>query len=149
MASAAADSQKLQEKLNKAIESHDSEVTSLTNKLEMTEEAREELNKKLTNLKKEYENYKVKVQHAFKKQKQQNDLSLSPSKEDSSKSESDIRMLTEQNESLKRNLREEKDKFEQLEKENENLQDQFAKSLERNTKLLNELKEKENDWKLK
>lgn len=145
LANAAADSQKLQEKLNKAIESHDREVTSLSNKLEMTEEAREELNMKLTNLKKEHDNYKVKVQHAFKKQKAD---SLSPSKEDTSKREYDLRMLAEQNESLKRNVQEDREKLEHLEKENESLQDQFAKSLERNTKLLNELKQKENDWKL-
>jgi chromosome segregation ATPase len=62
---------------------------------------------------------------------------------------SEIEDLREIISNLNKNLIENKDKIKQLDKENEYLQDEYSKALDRNNKLLGELKEKETEYKTK
>ena len=62
---------------------------------------------------------------------------------------SEIEDLKEIINNLNKNLIENKDKIKQLDKENEYLQDEYSKALDRNNKLLGELKEKETEYKTK
>ena len=62
---------------------------------------------------------------------------------------SEIEDLKELINNLNKNLNESKDKIKLLDKENEYMQDEYSKALDRNNKLLGELKEKENEYKNK
>lgn len=62
---------------------------------------------------------------------------------------SEIEDLKEIINNLNKNLIENKDKIKQLDKENEYFQDEYSKALDRNSKLLGELKEKETEYKTK
>lgn len=149
LADAAVNTQKIQDKFNKNKESYRLEVDELEEKYKSAEDARVDLNKQLIKVKKEYENYKVKVQHAFKKQKEQNESDLLVSSNADNKNDNEIQSLTEKNEQLIKKMAENNEKLELFERENEALQEEFTKSLQRNTSLLNELKEKEKEWRLK
>ena len=104
----------------------------------------------MASLKTEYENYKLKVQHAFKKQKEQNESNATSSQaNDAQKYLTEIEHLKEMVIQLNKSLDEQTERAKSLDNENELMQEEYAKSLERNTKLLAELKEKENEWKSK
>ena len=126
-------------------------IQLLEKKLKTVESELEE-NKEVSNkLRVEYENYKVKAQHAFKRQKEQTE-STNNTLNGSSETQKfliDIEQLKQIIKNL--NLKQEElvEKIKLLEKENELMQDEYSKALERNTKLLAELKEKETEWKNK
>lgn len=109
-----------------------------------------ESNNKIQELRDEFENYKIKVQHAFKKQKEKNETSSSNS------AINEIEKYLNEIDSLKLvivkltdELKESNEKFSVLEKEFDILQDEYTKCLDRNTSLLAELKDKESEWKTK
>lgn len=123
-------------------------MQSLELKLNQSDEKLAESNEMLASLKIEYENYKLKVQHAFKRQKEQNESS-SVTASESQKYLSEIQSLKEVIANLNLRLEEKEERAKVLDKENDLVQEEYAKALDRNTKLLTELKEKENEWKLK
>ncbi len=142
------DRQRIQEKLGSL-----NEVNLRTNniseaKIKSYEDQLSEANSKCASLKTEYENYKLKVQHAFKKQKEQSDSNASStSSREIQAYISEIEQLKVVIKKLTENSEECNEKILVLEKENELIQEEFSKSLDRNTKLLAELKEKETEWK--
>jgi len=64
-------------------------------------------------------------------------------------SEVDVNVVREKAEKLAGRVEEERSKVVELERENEGLREEFTKSLQRNTKLLGDLKEKETEWRIK
>ncbi len=145
--------QKLQEKLNSSTEISQRASHLVENKLKLTEDQLKECKLEFSTLKTEYDNYKLKAQHAFKKQKEQSENS-SMSHQSINSNEikgylSEIDELKQVIAQLKEKLSVNEEKFKLLEKETYLIQDEYALSLERNTKLISELKEKEAEWKIK
>ena len=142
--------QKLHDKLQSSHEINQRAVQLIENKLKLSEEHLKESKSELASLKLEYENYKLKAQHAFKKQKEQSETSTShTSQSELSSYLSEIEQLKQVIAQLTDNFSVAEEKFKLLEKENYLIQDEYALSLERNTKLISELKEKEAEWKIK
>ena len=142
--------QRLHEKLQSSGEINQRAVQLIESKLHLTEEQLKECKSELSTLKSEYDAYKLKAQHAFKKQKEQSETTTS------NLNSAEMKAYVNEIEELKLaitqltdklNLSDEK--FKLLEKENYLIQDEYALSLERNTKLISELKEKETEWKIK
>ena len=129
---------------------HEREKATLKIKLKSTEDTSEDLNSQLIKLKKEYDSYKVKVQHAFKKQKSEKESNNSAASVIEAKNNlNEMNDLKESNELLSKKLTEATEKSLVLENELETMQEELTKVLQRNTGLLSQLKEKENEWKLK
>lgn len=144
------DRQRLTDKLNTSNELHQRNLQLFETKNRSLEESLNELRNKLEILQTEYDNYKIKVQHAFKKQKEQSETSvLVANTNETQKYLADIEELNLIISKLNTSLNESQEKIKLLEKENELVQEEYARSLDRNTKLLAELKEKESDWKNK
>ncbi len=137
---------KTKEKMDRIQDESRREISNLEEKLKSVEDSRNDLVMQLTRLRKEYDAYKLKVQHAFKKQKET--VSCASNNEEI-KNEVDVNIIKEKTEGLVKKVEEEKEKVGELEKENETLREEFTKSLQRNTKLLGDLKEKEAEWKMK
>ena len=104
------------------------------------------MNTQLSKLRNEYENYKLKVQHAFKKQKESTYNTVVQS---DNQNDIDVQVFRERNDLLIIKLKEERERIVPLERENESLREEFTKSLHRNTKLLGDLKDKETEWRIK
>ena len=142
--------QKLQDKLHSSTEIGQRTSVILENKLRITEDQLRECKSEFANLKTEYDNYKLKAQHAFKKQKEQSETSTSALSTNEIKNYlSELDELKQVVTQLTDKLSLSEEKFKLLEKENYLIQDEYALSLERNTKLISELKEKEAEWKIK
>jgi hypothetical protein len=144
------DRQRALEKLNSVNEVNSRSSNIFETTIKSYEEQLNEANSKFGSLKTEYDNYKIKVQHVFKKQKEQSDTNASTA------NSNEIQAYVNEIDQLKvliKKLTERSEEYDEkiliLEKENELIQEEFSKSLERNTKLLSELKEKETEWKLK
>jgi hypothetical protein len=116
----------------------------LEHKLSQCEDQLSEAKAEYSSLKFEYESYKLKAQTAFKKQKTQSDVNPDEQKHYLDEIDKLKRIVQE----LQQNLTLSNEKFKLLEKENYLLQDEYALCLERNTKLISELKEKEAECKL-
>lgn len=142
--------QRVQDRLQTNNELNQRTIQSLEHKIKQSESQAIETNDLLESLKTEYENYKQKVQHAFKKQKELNETNMNSSTvNESQKYLAEIEQLNELVSTLKQKFEEQTEKIKLLDKENELMQDEYAKTLERNTKLLTELKEKETEWRSK
>ena len=140
--------QKALDRIHTSNELNQRSVQNLEIKLKQSEEKLAESNESLNSLKNEYENYKLKVQHAFKRQKEQKE-STNTSASEAQKYLSEIESLKEMIANLNVKLEERDERVRVLDKENDLIQEEYAKALERNTKLLTELKEKETEWKTK
>ena len=150
MANLALDCQKNQEKLVSSNEVYQRDINMLENKIKNLDEKLNEKNNLYNILKTEYENYKIKVQHAFKRQKEQHEFSTNlKNPEETQKNLVQVQQFELIINKQTLLLNEHKEKIVSLERENENLQEELTETLQRNTKLLTDLKEKENDWKLK
>ncbi len=147
------DKQRLNDKYQSQTELNKRTIQILETKVKSNDDQSQELNHKLTQLQNEYENYKIKVQHAFKKQKEQAEqVSTEADQNNSTNSEiqnylNKIQQLNLVVQKLNEKLEENEERRKLLEKENELLQEEYTRTLDRNTKLLTELKEKENEWK--
>lgn len=150
IADLSAERQKLHDKLHSQSDNNQRAMSILETKLKSTEDQLSDVNSKLSSMKLEYDNYKVKVQHAFKKQKEQSESNVG------GMSSVEVQSYLNEIEQLKLlvtkltdKLAESDEKVKLLEKEGELIQEEYSRSLERNTKLLTELKEKETEWKLR
>ena len=142
--------QKLFDKLHSQGDLGQRSIQLLELKVKSLEEQLVESTAKFDSLQVEYDNYKVKVQHAFKKQKEQNESSTSLA--NSSEIQAYVAEIEKAKQvlvELSESLLDESEKVKILEKENEMIQEEYSKALDRNTKLLTELKEKEAEWKTK
>jgi len=137
---------KMKEKMDRMQDVSSQEIGSLEVRLKSAEESRDDMSVQLARLRKEYDEYKLKVQHAFRKQKESVG---SGGGEGGGESEVDVNMVKEKAEALAGRVEEERIKVAELERENEGLREEFTKSLQRNTKLLGDLKEKETEWRIK
>ena len=148
MANLALESQKIQEKLVSSNEINKLEINMLENKLRNLDERLGEKNNLYSLLKTEYENYKIKVQHAFKRQKEQHESSTNlKTPEETETNVVQVQQLKLVVDKQTLMLNECNEKIVSLEKECESLQEELTDALQRNTKLLTDLKDKENDWK--
>ena len=137
--------------MDRANETHSQELDRFESKLGESETVRNDLSQQLAKLKNDYDNYKLKVQHAFKKQKEQNDSvgSIVLNSANDADAEKGMQVIRQKNEELVGKLEETSEKLLSIERENETIREEFTKSLQRNTKLLGELKEKEAEWRTK
>jgi chromosome segregation ATPase len=142
--------QKLQEKLQSISENGQRTIQLLEAKMKIVEDDLKESKSKASVLQTEFDNYKLKAQHAFKKQKEQNDSSNStvPINE-VQKYLTEIDSLKSLTVKLSDELAQSNEKYQILEKEFDLVQEEYSRCLNRNTSLLNELKEKEIEWKSK
>ena len=86
----------------------------------------------------------------IKKQKEQNESNITSTQaNDLQRCLAEIEHLKDTIIKLNKNLDTKTERTKLSEKENELIQEEYAKSIDRNTKLLAELKEKENEWKTK
>ncbi len=125
-------------------------IQLLESKIKILEEDLKDSKNKIQELQDEFENYKIKVQHAFKKQKEKNESSNSTTSiNELQKYLIEIENLKLLTVKLTDELKESNEKFGILEKEFDFLQEEYTRCLDRNTSLIAELKEKEVEWKLK
>lgn len=145
-----AEKQKLQDRFQSNIDTYNRSNNLLESKNQTYQEEIENLKQKLDHVQNEYENYKLKAQQAFRKQKEQsvpntqllNETELQKCFQDNEQLKN---INTKLNEKLDENL----EKIKILEKESEITQEEYSRVLDRYTKLLNELNEKESEWKTK
>jgi chromosome segregation ATPase len=141
---------KIQEKLHFIQENNqrnanllEAKILSLTNELENS-------NSRYTQLQSDYENYKVKAQNAFKKQKESTETNSNAiNSGDIQRYLAEIEQLKSGVNKLKEKLETTEERLQIVEKENDYVQEEYSRCLERNTKLMTELKEKEVEWKNK
>jgi hypothetical protein len=140
----------LKEKFQLINENGQRTIQLLESKIKILEEDLKDSKNKIQELQDEFENYKIKVQHAFKKQKEKNESSNSTTSiNELQKYLIEIENLKLLTVKLTDELKESNEKFGILEKEFDFLQEEYTRCLDRNTSLIAELKEKEVEWKLK
>jgi chromosome segregation ATPase len=144
--------EKLRDKMHLDDEMHQRSIQLLDSKLRASDLELGDSKAKLTSLNQEYESYKLKVQHAFKKQKELTEVATvtsSTSNEMQLKFTSEIETLNDLLKKSNEKCERAGEKLSLLERENESLQEEYGKSLERNTRLLADMREKETHWELK
>lgn len=142
--------QRLHEKLQQINENGQRTIQLLESKMKIVEDELKESKNKYNETQTEFDKYKLKAQHAFKKQKEQNDSTISvASNNEIQKYLSEIENLKLLTTKLTDELRESIETYRIMEKDYDVVQDEYAKCLDRNTSLLTELKEKELEWKFK
>lgn len=145
-----AERQRLQDKAQSNSDAYQRTTQLLETKIQSYEAELEDERQKLETLKNEFENYKIKAQHAFKKHKEQSETnSALVNGNEVQKYALEIEQLKSVIVKLNEKLEENQEKIKLLEKENEITHDEYSRALDRNTKLLGELKEKEIEWKTK
>ena len=103
---------------------------------------------KFANVQTEYENYKAKVQHVFKKQKEQTEGTVNATFQmETQLLQNEVDQLKQAVLKLKAELDDAHKKIKWSENEYEAIQEEYSNCLDRNTKLMNEMKEKELEWK--
>lgn len=121
----------------------ETKISSLTNELENTKSM-------YTQVQTDYENYKIKAQNAFKKQKESTETNSSTiNSGEIQRYLSEIEQLKSVINKLNEKLETSEERLQIVEKENDYVQEEYSRCLERNTKLMSELKEKETEWKNK
>ena len=142
--------QKLVDKMQSLIDGHQRETYEHETKRRELEESLEEARSQMAALKLDYDNYKVKAQSALKKHKEQAEsVGSSVSHEEHRQVRAELDKASKELAEANDRLNEVGEKARALEKEIETLQQDYAKSLDRNTRLLGELKQRESELKLK
>lgn len=145
-----AERQKLQDRLQSTNDTYNRSNILLESKNQSYQVEIENLKQKLSQIQNEYENYKIKAQQAFRKQKELNvPNSQVLTETELQKCSQDNEQLKLMNAKLSEELDQNLEKIKILEKESEIIQEEYSRVLDRYTKLLNELNEKETGWKQK
>ena len=149
MAEITLEKQKTFDKIQANAEIYQRNLQLLEKKLKTVEKELEETKVSLIEVKAEYDNYKHKAQNAFKRQKEQSENSSAPNSNETQKILNDLEQFRQMVKISNEKKEELTERVRLLEKENELMQEEYAAALDRNTKLLTELKEKETEWKNK